>query len=52
MTVCEGDLGTVRFHGWCLPSGHRQIASTSCEPQAALDGRWGPGLPITIQPDG
>ena len=52
LTVWEGDLGTVRFHRWCLPSGRGQIASTSCKPRAALDGRWGAGLLITIQPDG
>lgn len=51
-TVREGDLGIVCFHRWHLPSGHGQIASSSCKPLAALDGRWGPGLPITVQPDG
>ncbi|XDB55768.1 hypothetical protein AB1E18_009229 [Capra hircus] len=38
-TVREGDLGIVCFHRWHLPSGHGQIASSSCKPLAALDGR-------------
>ena len=41
-----------RFPHWCLPSGHQRIAAASYAPRAALDGTWGPGLPVTIQPDG